>query len=56
MVGIEQCQKKMISFINIFGDFMTPRNLHNLSLIEECADLREQEAAVKPLIMKYPIS
>ena len=55
-MGIEQCQKKMIYFINMFGEFKTAQKaftilkLHSLSLIDECTDLRKQVAAVKTLM------
>ena len=40
----------------MFGEFKTQRKPHSLSLIDECNDLRKQEAAVKTLIVKYPLS
>ncbi len=58
-MGIEQCQKLMISFIHMFGEFKTPQKaftIDSLSLIDECTGLRKQEAAVKTLIVKYRIS
>ena len=50
----------MVSFINIFGEFKGPgkafSKLHSFSSIDECTDLRKQEAAVKTLNVKYPLS
>ena len=51
-MGMEQCQKKIINK----GVFSRPVNTHSLFLIDECTDLTKQEAAVKTLIVKNPIS
>ncbi len=54
-MAIDQCQKKMISFINMFGEFKTARNFTVFLLLMECTDMRKQEAAVETLIEEYPI-